>query len=89
MIYLSNLSDLKMANLQVQLFRHKLAFQVSKDDSQALFSSSRTGSQLPEHVCQYDNTIDHYSFRPFIHQNVSWDGWDIDENGEASNGLEY
>ncbi len=84
MLCLNDFSDLKATHLSQDLFRHKMAFQLSADDSVALFSS-RTASKLPEHVCQYSSSLEQYSFRPFIHEGVSWDGWDIGPDGKATN----
>lgn len=86
MLCLNDLSDLKVTQLQQDLFRHKLVFQISADDSIALFAS-KIASRLPEHICQYSDTLEQYSLRPFIHEGVSWDGWDIDSNGEAINSI--
>lgn len=81
---LNNYSDIKNTQLQQELFRHKLLFQVSADDSVGLIAS-RAASKLPEHICLYSNTLEQYSLRPFIHKGINWDGWDIDESGEATN----
>lgn len=86
MLCLNDLSDLRATQLQQDLFRHKLVFQVSADDSIALFAS-KIASRLPEHICQYSDTLEQYSLRPFIHEGVSWDGWDVDSNGEAINSI--
>lgn len=86
LLYLNDLSDLKATHLPQDLFRHKLAFQVSADDSIALFAS-KIASKLPEHICQYSDSLEQYSLRPFIHEGVSWDGWDVDSNGEAINSI--
>lgn len=84
MLCLNNLSDIKPTQLQQELFRHKFVFQVSGDDSISLFAS-KIASKLPEHICQYSDTLESYSLRPFIHQGVTWDGWDIDSSGNAIN----
>ena len=84
MLCLNNLSDLKVTQLQQDLFRHKLVFQISADDSVVLFAS-KVASRLPEHICQYSDSLEQYSLRPFIHDGVTWDGWDVDENGDAVN----
>ncbi len=86
MLYLNQLADLKNTKLQQELFRHKLTFQLSANDSVELLGS-KAASKLPERICLYSNALEQYSLRPFIHQGVSWDGWDLDENGEAVNGL--
>ena len=77
---LNNLSDLKSTKLQEDLFKHRMAFQVSGDDSIQLFSS-KVASKIPEHICQYSNMLEQYSFRPFLHKEISWDGWQLDEDG--------
>ena len=86
MMIANDLSDLKPTQLQQDLFRHKLVFQISADDSVALFAS-KVASRLPEHICQYSDSLEQYSLRPFIHDGVTWDGWDIDENGDATNSI--
>ena len=86
LLCLNDLSDLKATHLQQDLFRHKIVFQISADDSIALFAS-KIASRLPEHICQYSNALEQYSLRPFIHEGVSWDGWDIGPDGEAVNSM--
>ncbi|MBQ8791496.1 MAG: hypothetical protein IJZ51_09310 [Ruminiclostridium sp.] len=73
-LYLNDLSDLKVTNLKSDYFRHRMAFQLSVDDSRTLFSS-RIASSLPSHICQFDDGFEKYSFRPYLHEGVSWDGW--------------
>lgn len=79
---LNSVSDIKQCGMRPEFFRHKLSFQVSADDSRTLFNK-KWASALPEHICQYDNGTDHYSFRPYLHKGVVWDGWMVDENGKA------
>lgn len=67
---------------KLPLFAHKLAFQISADDSAYLFSNNRA-AKLPEHICQYTSDHESYSFRPFLHQGVGWDDWTVDGNGNA------
>lgn len=86
MLCLNQLADLKNTRLQGELFRHKLVFQLSTEDSRSLLNS-RAAAGLPERICLYSNALEQYSLRPFIHEGVNWDGWDLDENQEAVNGL--
>lgn len=81
---LNNLTDLRSTKVGQDVFRHRIAFQMSVDDSLQLFGT-KIASKLPEHICQYSNLLDEYSLRPYIHDNVSWDGWVIDDSGEATN----
>lgn len=79
---LNDFSDLKGMGLKVNSFRHRLAFQISKDDSTDIFGN-KVASELPERICEYSDTISKCSFRPYLHENITWDGWVIDENGKA------
>jgi len=45
--------------------------------------SNRYASELPEHICQYYDSIERYSFRPYLHQGIGWEGWDVDANGNV------
>lgn len=88
MMVLGDFSDLKQTRLNLNLFRHRMAFAMSPEDSQMVFGSTRTASGLPEHICQYTNRMESFSFRPFIHQGIGWNGWDVDENGTSYNTYE-
>lgn len=80
----NNFSDTKLANLRTDWFRHRLAFQVSTDDSLELFNK-RIANSLPPHICQYSDALESFSFRPYLHQGITWDGWEVDENGNVVN----
>lgn len=82
MLNLTAYSDLKQMSLKPDMFRYKMAFQVSAEDSRDLFAS-KVASTLPEHICQFDDTLDRYSFRPYLHKGLTWEGWFVDDNGEV------
>ena len=84
LLNLNSLADLKQTGLKVEFFRYKMAFQISADDSRTLFNS-KCASELPSHICQMDDTLERYSFRPYLHKGVSWEGWSVDENGNVMN----
>lgn len=84
MFVTNSLDDVKQCGLKTNYFRYRLAFQLSADDSRALFNS-KIASSLPEHICQFDDLYERYSFRPLIHKGIGWDGWSVDENGEIIN----
>ncbi len=79
---LNSFADLKQCGLKLEFFRYKLSFQVSVEDSRALFTN-KIASALPEHICQFDDTLEKYSFRPYLHKGISWEGWYINEDGEV------
>lgn len=81
LLALNSLADLKTTGLKSEFFRYKMAFQLSVDDSRNLFNS-KVASTLPEHICQFNDTLESYSFRPFLHKGIEWDGWYV-ENGKV------
>jgi hypothetical protein len=83
MMHLNALADLKTTGLKFDYFRYKLSFQVSVDDSRTLFRT-RVGSTLPERICQFDDTIQQFSFRPYLHEGIGWDGWLIQDGNLIS-----
>ena len=78
LLELSNYSDLKLCTLKLEFFRYRLAFQMSADDSRSLYGN-KSASILPEHICQFDDGLEHYSFRPYLHFGIGWDGWFVDD----------
>ena len=81
MMVLNDYSDLRQTMTRIDLYRHRLSFACDVDTSRELFSS-RAASSLPEHVCQYSNRMEQFSFRPYIHPGISWEGWYADEDGK-------
>lgn len=82
LVCINNIEDARGTPFRETLFRHRVAFQMSRDDSYQLFGSNVAAS-LPERICEYTDGIDRYSLRPFIHEGIGWDGWHTDKNGEA------
>lgn len=88
MLDLNKITDIKsMSGVKTDLFRYRLAFQISADDSRDLFGT-KIASGLPEHVCQFDDSLSRYSFRPYLHKDIGWDGWSVDENNQVINPFE-
>ncbi|MBR4878501.1 MAG: hypothetical protein IKU13_01555, partial [Clostridia bacterium] len=82
MMHLNSVEDIKTTGLKNDYFRYRLGFTMSADDSRAVFGT-KIASTLPERICQYDDKLDSYSFRPYLHKDTGWDGWYTDENGKA------
>ncbi|MCR4792862.1 MAG: hypothetical protein K5871_08930 [Lachnospiraceae bacterium] len=79
--YLNNYADLKAAMLKAEWFRHRLSFQMSAEDSREVFGS-KIASTLDEHICQYYDLLEGFSFRSYLNQGIDWDGWGVSESGE-------
>jgi len=82
MLVLNTVGDAKGAKADLKAYNHKLGFQMSGDDSTSFFGA-RVASKIPEHICQYSNGMDSFSFRPYLHKGVIWDSWDVDEKGNV------
>ena len=84
LLALNALADLKSCGLKPDYFRYRMAFQLSVEDSRSLFGN-KGASTLPEHICQFDDSLERYSFRPYLHPGISWEGWSVDETGKVQN----
>lgn len=71
--------DIKQCKLDVALFKHKILFRMAKIDAINIIGSSESKviSELSDHSYRYLNGLESVSFRPYLHQNLSWDGWKI------------
>ena len=80
-----NYQEFIQAKLDSSLFRHKLLFSMPKQDLSMLVghSGSDLSAGLTGHTFRYYNGIESVSFKPFLHPGLTWDGWMIDDNGEA------
>ncbi len=38
-------------------------------------------TQLKNHTFRYTNGMENISFRPYLHEGLSWDGWKMDKEG--------
>lgn len=80
----SSVADFGQSRAKIELFRHRMSFQIPKDDSWELFGSS-LAAELPAHICRYSNMMTSFSFRPYLHKEFEWEGWTVDEQGNAVN----
>lgn len=88
MLSLNDLADLSQTGLKADVFRYRMAFQISQDDSRMLFGNKHA-SALPEHICQYADSIERYSFRPYLHRGLTWEGWYVsDDEYKACNAFD-
>lgn len=84
LLYLNAKVDLGATGLPIDLFKHRIGFRMSEDDSRAIYGK-KTACEMPERVCLYSEQIETFSLRPYLHEGLSWDGWEVNENGKAFN----
>ena len=83
----NSIADIKQTGIGEREFVHRMAFRMPKDDVSYIFPSGSASSVsgMPQHVCMYTDTMSKYSFRPYIHKYINWDGWQIDSKGNVVN----
>lgn len=80
-------ADFIALKLSERLFRHKLLSRMSRDDSFALIGNYRAanldsgavGGKSPTFL--YSDGKETFTFRPFFHPSVPFNGWEADSNG--------
>lgn len=83
LLCLSSYADLVQTSLRIDLFRYRMAFQITTDESRTLFGNKKASS-LPEHICQFSDGIEQYSFRPYLHRGLSWEGWFVSDTEDIA-----
>jgi len=73
----STVGEFVQCKIPNSLFKHKITFRLSKTDAMELTGVSKSNAilNLAEHCFRYTNGLDSVSFRPYMHQSLSWDGW--------------
>jgi hypothetical protein len=63
-------------------FRHKIAFAMSRDDSNEIIGNKKA-NEIDDGVCIYTNGKDTYAMHPHLHKGVPSNGWKIDDDGKV------
>lgn len=76
--------EFSQVKLDASLFKHKIMFRMSRADGFGIVSSSTSAivSELENHSFRYSDGLSGLSFRPYLHEGLSWNGWHI-EDGSA------
>lgn len=77
--------ELDSSKIDTNLFKHGVSFRDTKMN--ALTVLGHSDSNLPgleAHCFRYSNGLDSYSYRPYLHSGLNWDGWTEGKNGEAT-----
>lgn len=74
--------EFKQVKYSADLFKHRVTFQCSKEDSRNIIGSSEAFG-LSEGAFLYSNMQTSFSMRPYLHRGIEWNGWTVDEDGNA------
>ena len=79
----NTVTELGQNKIDIALFKHRILFRISKSDAVGLVGSGAASvvAELEKHSFRYSNGLEGLSFRPYLHQGLTWDGWNYDENG--------
>lgn len=82
--------EFKHCKFDTSLFKHKILFRMSKNSAieVAGMAGAEYITQLKNHTFRYTNGIETVSFRPYLHEGLSWDGWKLDKNGAKKISIE-
>lgn len=74
------------SKIKPDYYGHLLSFKIpSCDTIMRLREAVKIGSgdnYADDSICMYDGR-ENFTFRPFLHKDIVWNGWEVDENGNA------
>lgn len=75
--------EFKQCRFDTSLFKHKILFRMSKNNAVEIAGmlGAEYITQLKNHTFRYTNGMENISFRPYLHEGLSWDGWKMDKEG--------
>ena len=80
--YSRRYDEFKQTRYHLDLFKHRLTFKCSKDDSRNIINKA-TAFDLGEIAFLYTDMQTTFTMRPFLHEGLQWDGWETDDYGHA------
>lgn len=80
--YFRSYDEFKQTKYSLDCFKHKITFQCSTDDSRSIISKS-TASTLGKMAFLYTDMQKTFTMRPYLHQGLYWDDWEVDKMGHA------
>lgn len=68
--------------LDERAFRHRIAFAMSRDDSNQIIGN-RKANEIGEGVCIYTDGKNTFTMHPHLYRGVPCNGWQIDDDGKV------
>lgn len=75
-----NAQEFAETGLKNKMFRHKIAFPMSRDDSYSILGDKKA-SQLDDGTFIYSDGYKYKTMRPHIHKDAPYNGWVVDDEG--------
>lgn len=80
--YFRSYDEFERLKYRSELFKHKIVFSCSKEESRDVLSST-VAFELGEIAFLYTDKQTLFTMRPYLHHGLEWDGWETDEFGNA------
>ncbi len=82
LLNVGNVQEFGETGLRTKLFRHKIAFPMSRDDSYTILGDKKA-SQLDEGTFIYSDGYKNQTLRPHIHKGAPYSDWFVDDDGNV------
>lgn len=85
-VIFSSIEELNQCKLNISHFRHKIMFRNPKNDAAIVMGSANSSAiaELESHSFRYTDGLEAVSFRPYLHDGMTLDGWSANQ-GEKKN----
>lgn len=85
----NSLGEFNQCKVDAAYFRHKILFRIPRNDSMMVVGShiAKLVEGLSDRSFRYSDGLDTLAFRPYLHDDLSWDGWHI-ESGIVVNEID-
>lgn len=74
--------DFINTKLDERAFRHKIAFAMSRDDSNEIIGN-RKANEIGAGVCLYTNGKDTFTMHPHLYKGIPCNGWQVNDDGKV------
>jgi hypothetical protein len=78
-------SDARKVRLSSDYFKHKILFRMPRADAVNFVSNTvaKYVEQLDSPCFRYANGLETLAYRPYLHKELTWDSWVVNDNGVA------
>lgn len=80
--YFRTYDEFRQTKYHLELFKHKITFQCSQDDSRSIIAKG-AAFNLGRIAMLYTDLQTTFTMRPYLHKGLQWDDWSTDEAGHA------
>ena len=82
--FCSQIDDSSNYKVDLKAYKHKILFRMAKQELSRILNMGNTKDfiSLDPHIFRYTNGINAVSYRPYLHDGLSWDGWSTSQRQE-------